>query len=163
MAGDRERFLASGMNGVLAKPVTGRMLAEALARHVPAASVAAVAVDQQPSGIDEDHFARLRRGLSPDTLAMLIGACVDEVRQRARALDGAAAAADLPMLQREAHALRGGAANYGLRELAERAAAIEHAARDGRAEEAMGLVRDLGDVVERALSALKAQSPAKAG
>jgi signal transduction histidine kinase/DNA-binding NarL/FixJ family response regulator len=163
MAGDRERFLASGMNGVLAKPVTGRMLAEALARHVPAASVAAVAVDQQPSGIDEDHFARLRRGLSPDTLAMLIGACVDEVRQRARALDGAAAAADLPMLQREAHALRGGAANYGLRELAERAAAIEHAARDGRAEEAMGLVRDLGDVVERALSALKAQTPAKAG
>jgi signal transduction histidine kinase/HPt (histidine-containing phosphotransfer) domain-containing protein len=163
MAGDRERFLASGLNGVLAKPVTGRMLAEALARHVPAGSAPAIAVDQPPSGIDEDHFAKLRRGLSPDTLVMLIGACVDEVRQRSRSLDGAAAAADLPMLQREAHALRGGAANYGLRELAERAAAIEHAARDGRAEEATGLVRDLGDIVERALTALKAQSPAKAG
>jgi HPt (histidine-containing phosphotransfer) domain-containing protein len=70
---------------------------------------------------------------------------------------------DLPMLQREAHALRGGAANYGLRELAVRAAAIEHAARDGHGEEATQLVRDLGDVVERALAALKAQSPAKAG
>jgi len=94
---------------------------------------------------------------------MLIGACVDEVRQRSRSLDGAAAAADLPMLQREAHALRGGAANYGLRELAERAAAIEHAARDGRGDVAMELMRDLGDVVERALTALKAQSPARAG
>jgi signal transduction histidine kinase/HPt (histidine-containing phosphotransfer) domain-containing protein len=163
MAGDRERFLASGMNGVLAKPVTGRMLAEALARHVPAGGGEIMTADQPPSGIDEDHFARLRRGLSPDTLVMLIGACVDEVRQRSRSLDGAAAAADLPMLQREAHALRGGAANYGLRELAERAAAIEKASRDGQAEEAVGLVRDLGDVVERALAALKAQSPARAG
>ncbi|WP_158639251.1 PAS-domain containing protein [Elioraea rosea] len=165
MAGDRERFLASGMNGVLAKPVTGRMLNEALARHLPRVSAEAQAAErgQTETGIDADHFARLRRGLSPDTLVMLIGACVDEVRQRSRSLDTAAAASDLPMLQREAHALRGGAANYGLRELAERAAAIEHAARAGNGEEAIAIVRELGDVVDRALAALKAQSPAKAG
>ena len=165
MAGDRERFLASGMNGVLAKPVTGRMLSEALARHLPRVSAEAQAAEQAQAetGIDADHFARLRRGLSPDTLVMLIGACIDEVRQRSRTLDGAAAAADLPMLQREAHALRGGAANYGLRELADRAAAIERAARDGQGEEAIAIVRELGDVVDRALAALKAQSPAKAG
>jgi signal transduction histidine kinase/HPt (histidine-containing phosphotransfer) domain-containing protein len=162
MAGDRERFLASGMNGVLAKPVTARMLNEALARHMPRGPAEALPA-AVPSGIDEDHFARLRRGLSPDTLAMLIGACVDEVRSRARSLDGAAAAADLPTLQREAHALRGGAANYGLRELAERAGEIESAARESRGEEAVALVRTLGDVVDRALAALKAQSPAKAG
>ena len=162
MAGDRERFLASGMNGVLAKPVTARMLNEALARHLPRGPLEAPA-SAQPSGIDEDHFARLRRGLSPDTLAMLIGACVDEVRSRARSLDGAAASSDLAALQREAHALRGGAANYGLRELAARAEEIEHAAREARGEEAVALVRGLADVVDRALAALKAQSPAKAG
>jgi CheY-like chemotaxis protein/HPt (histidine-containing phosphotransfer) domain-containing protein len=162
MAGDRERFLAAGMNGVLAKPVTARMLNEALARHLPRGPAEAHPAPG-PSCIDEDHFARLRRGLSPDTLVMLIGACVDEVRSRARSLDGAAASADLPTLQREAHALRGGAANYGLRELAERAGEIEGAAREGRGEEAVALVRSLADVVDRALAALKAQSPAKAG
>jgi signal transduction histidine kinase/HPt (histidine-containing phosphotransfer) domain-containing protein len=162
MAGDRERFLASGMNGVLAKPVTARMLNEALARHLPRAPAEAPTAPG-PSGIDEDHFARLRRGLSPDTLAMLIGACVDEVRSRARALDGAAASADLAALQREAHALRGGAANYGLRELAACAAEIERAARDRRGDEALARVKGLADVVDRALAALKAQSPAKAG
>ena len=162
MAGDRERFLASGMNGVLAKPVTARMLNEALARHLPCARAEAAPV-AGPSGIDEDHFARLRRGLSPDTLAMLIGACVDEVRSRARALDSAAASADLAALQREAHALRGGAANYGLRELAACAGEIERAAREGRADEAVARVKGLAEVVDRALAALKAERPARAG
>ena len=162
LPGDRERFLASGMNGVLAKPLTARMLNEALARQLPHGP-AEPPPSAMPGGIDEDHFARLRRGLSPDTLAMLIGACIDEVKSRARSLESAAASADLVMLQREAHALRGGAANYGLRELAERAGEIEAAVREGRGQEAIALVRTLAEVLDRAILALKAQSPAKAG
>jgi CheY-like chemotaxis protein len=36
MAGDRERCLAAGMDGYVAKPVERRMLLDTLARFVPA-------------------------------------------------------------------------------------------------------------------------------
>ncbi|MCS6855712.1 MAG: PAS-domain containing protein, partial [Elioraea sp.] len=51
MAGDRERFVAAGMNGVLAKPVTGRMLSEALFDQVGPAEESAPA--SAPAGSTE--------------------------------------------------------------------------------------------------------------
>lgn len=185
MAGDRERFVAAGMNGVLPKPVTGRMLLDALARHArthdgtaarapqPPASLAEAApmpraaaqpAEAEPAAhgelpdLDAAAFDRVRRGLPPQTVIMLIETCTAELAERATALDEAALLADLERIAHEAHALAGGAANYGLARLAARARALERAARAADADTAQS-ANALRPVIEAAIVALSARAP----
>lgn len=195
MAGDRERFLQAGMNGLLPKPVTGRMLVEALARHAgspaapgvadlpapaavapgPAAAPASPASPAPPPpappaapqagdapALDEAAFARLARGLSPHTLASLVGTCIEELREHLAALADAAARGALEKVGREAHAIAGSAATYALARLAAEARVVEQSARTGRDGEALAAAAALGKVAEQGLAALAAQAPVPA-
>jgi signal transduction histidine kinase/CheY-like chemotaxis protein/HPt (histidine-containing phosphotransfer) domain-containing protein len=179
MAGDRERFVAAGMNGVLPKPVTGRMLLDALARHAgtqdsvaarapqparalpeatpPAAPEAPPQGDELPD-LDAAAFDRVRRGLPPQTVITLIETCAAELAERANALDEAALLADLERIAHEAHALAGGAANYGMARLAARARALERAARADDADTAQS-AKALRPVIAAAIVALSARAP----
>jgi signal transduction histidine kinase/CheY-like chemotaxis protein/HPt (histidine-containing phosphotransfer) domain-containing protein len=196
MAGDRERFLEAGMNGLLPKPVTVRMLMDALARFagtpapapapaapspragaspeaaagrtaamqkLPAAPlpVAATPLPTTPD-IDEAAFQALARGLPADTVAMLIETCAGELQSRYPRLVAAAAAADARTLVMEAHAIAGGAANYGLARLAQHARAIEQAGHEGEVDRARPLVDALAPVLTAGVAALQTKRPVPA-
>jgi HPt (histidine-containing phosphotransfer) domain-containing protein len=166
--------MAAGMNGVLPKPVTGRMLLDALARHAvvpggpdraapPAAPLGTQAAPPADAGaelpdLDTAAFDRVRRGLPPQTVIMLIETCTAELAERATALDEAALLADVERIAHEAHALAGGAANYGLARLAARARSLERAARAGDADTAAA-ASALRPVIEAAITALSARTP----
>lgn len=63
--------------------------------------------------------------------AALLALCAEELRCRFPQLEAAIAAFDAPAIRRDAHALRGVAANFGLQGLAEGLLAVEVAARAG--------------------------------
>ncbi|MCC7281710.1 MAG: PAS-domain containing protein [Acetobacteraceae bacterium] len=191
MAGDRERFLQAGMLGHLAKPVTGPMLLEALARFAsgapradeaasasaaPAAAPApapgpepappavpdAPAAPEGPPDLDHAAFDGMARGLPAETVAMLVETCVSELRTRLRQLGQAAAVRNFEALGKDAHAIAGSAANYGLANLAAQAKLVERAARSGRHQEALDAAASLGSLAEPGFAALVARAPAAA-
>lgn len=128
----------AGMDGHLAKPIERLALAQALAglRVTPAAAAPPrdPAPDRLPL-VDGDVIDALRKELGDAVAADIIGefrAELDEVRALLDdpALDAADAA---PQLRQIAHRALGAARSLGAPRLAEKALALEIAARDGQA------------------------------
>ena len=163
MADDRERYLASGMDRCLTKPVIWPELFAALAavdgsaaspapptkppdpipadRPIPAAA--------EPPLLDRALLAGLARNLPPGALGPFL----------ARGLDGAdassarlrAALAEPDTLAREAHRLRGTAGTFGLACIAALAAEIEDRLR--RQEDVAPLI----DILDRTVPATRSE------
>ena len=144
MRGDRERFLAAGMNDYVAKPVSLHALAETLSHWLPpeaasadqpALSVSAepvVEATAQPAAppliFDKDGF--MARMLEDEELARRIIACfLTDLPRQIAALRDALQSGDAAGTARAAHTIKGAAANVSGEELHEEAAAIEQAAR----------------------------------
>jgi hypothetical protein len=147
MPGDRQRLLAAGLDEVLVKPVPAATLLETVARLGRGGRPAQAA-------LDEATLAALETSLGAGTLRELVDACLAELGGRLPALEGAA---DAAALAAEAHAMAGAAAGHGLGALASILRRIEAAARQGQAEDAQGLVAQVGPALQRAAQALAAR------
>ena len=138
MAGEREKCLAAGMDDYISKPVAIDTLEAVLARWVQtvdelAATIApdAEAAPEQPANdgaFDPDRVAMLRdltRDGQPDVFESMARAFVDDAEPRVSSLREAAASADRETLAKQAHALKGSAANLGATRLADACLELE--------------------------------------
>ncbi|OYD86244.1 PAS-domain containing protein [Azospirillum brasilense] len=179
MDSDRERCLAAGMNGHVAKPIDRVHLLETVARWLdappaenatPAASsdgsapTLAGVVDMgvpEKGVLDMEVLQQLAQDLDAELLADVIRQFVEETLERAEriARGGAEAAgggpADLAGLAKEAHTLKSTAGTFGARDLSAAARALELACRSNAVSEVTSLCRDIPRLTREAVEAYR--------
>jgi two-component system, sensor histidine kinase and response regulator len=182
LPGDRETYLAAGMDEVVTKPIDPDVLWRALAAHLPPAGAHHPDDERRAAGAEEpDPLARLEaiegldveRGLRfarrrPDIYIEILQGFVDDQRDLPEALVRSLSAGDRAAAERRAHTLRGLASGLGAAELADAAAALEEAlrsgARGGAVDEATEHVlarhRELFEQLEPLVDAQRARSAA---
>jgi PAS domain S-box-containing protein len=127
MRADVERALAAGMDSHLAKPIDPAKL-EAVMAQLPGSALS----QPTPAAVDNDAFAGLLDAVGPDELGAVLAAFLHELDADQKAIARAVVEGDLDAARRTAHTLKGAAATLGAVQVAEIAAGIESAAREGR-------------------------------
>lgn len=118
MEGDRERCLQAGMDDYVSKPVTPQALAEVLERWLGAGGDKT----QRGGGVDPDACDRegfdrdalLERVMGDEeVLRDVVQTFVEDAQREISLLEEAIAKGDLSLARRQAHSLKGAAANVG--------------------------------------------------
>jgi CheY-like chemotaxis protein/HPt (histidine-containing phosphotransfer) domain-containing protein len=161
MAGDRERFLAAGMNDYVMKPIRIEDLVAAIRRAPRRADGATLeADDSRPASseaaVDEDVLGRLAASVGNDRafVSELIGQFTTDAPELVGAARAAAEAGDAAELRRAAHTLKSNAATFGAVELTAQSRALEEAARAGAVDGAAARIDDLERELDRVVGAL---------
>jgi PAS domain S-box-containing protein len=150
MKGDRERCLAAGMDGYVAKPIRAGELFAALEEMAPplesppAAAGAVLDAAAALAHVDGDR----------DLLRTLVEVFWETVPGQLQELHTAAASGDAAALRRLAHTIRGAVGTFGAAAAAEAAAQLEAMARSGVLTGASEACAALDDEIERLRPAL---------
>ena len=159
MKGDRDRFLAAGMDGYVAKPVRPHELYAAVEGCGPNAEAGPLASADVPFAWD----AALERvggdeAMLRDLAEMFFAECPKLMQQIREHLAGA----DGPELRRAAHTLKGSAHVFGAEATAAAAHRLEEIGREEAFADAREALALLEDEVGRLLPALREQVAASA-
>jgi PAS domain S-box-containing protein len=182
MRGDRDLCIAAGMDDYLSKPFEPAQLYAVLARWLkpvaaqqeesrlnpvstnpppPAAPVATpAAVTEATPVIDPKAIAKLRaiqRPGRPSSLHKWVGAFLSSAHEHMQTMREAADRADALLLQRAAHTLKSGAAQFGAYPFSQRCAVLEALAKDGSVAGAAPLIDALRAEFEPVRAALEAE------
>ncbi len=120
LRGDRERCLEAGMNDYLAKPVSPQALAEVLGRWLPAKAKMKgpapklQAVENKTQDYVFNRTGMMSRLMDDEELArMVMAGFLDDIPRQITVLKRCLDAGDAPGVERQAHSIRGAAANVG--------------------------------------------------
>jgi len=144
MTGDREKFLATGFDDYVTKPILDEnLLLEAIQARLVGGKASSIAAMNQSSPLDLSALERLRRLGGDDFTRKMIelfldygGTKLDEARQ-------ALAASDLAALEEALHPLKSSAGNVGASRVQDLAAEAESLARQHQSEALTALLDEL--------------------
>jgi len=147
MKGDRERFIASGMDDYVSKPIRVEELFEAIERVLPPPAESDVT-----TRLSLDRTAALTKVRNkPELLRDLIRIFLEDAPRYMGDMKRGLAERNGPELSRAGHTIKGSSAYLGAEVVNKLAARIEVLGNEGKFDEAAGAVSDM----EREMSRLK--------
>jgi HPt (histidine-containing phosphotransfer) domain-containing protein len=159
MRGDREGFLAAGMNDYVAKPIRPQELIAAITRTPSRRRHrAATTVDEPRPSVDEAVLERLAESMGGDDafVAELIDQFVTDSPALVVAARRGLEAGDAVEVRRAAHTLKSNAATFGANELADRSSLLEAAAKADTLQDGPAQLEAIEDELGRVHAALRA-------
>jgi signal transduction histidine kinase/CheY-like chemotaxis protein/HPt (histidine-containing phosphotransfer) domain-containing protein len=157
MRGDREGFLAAGMNDYVAKPIRPQELIAAITR-TPGGKGAAAATTMGPRpAVDPSVLDRLAESMGGDDtfVAELIEQFVIDSPALVKAARHGLEAGDADEVRRAAHTLKSNAATFGANELADRCRRLEADAKSGTLDDGLARIDAIDDELERVHASLR--------
>ncbi|WP_404384230.1 PAS domain S-box protein [Caenispirillum salinarum] len=167
LSSDRERYLAAGLDDYLTKPIDWQRLSDAVGRLAGDGAGAPAAPEGEPAGgppsegeaeavtLDAAVLARLEGQVGEAMLVRILDAVAQRLEPTAAAVADAAEAGDAEAARRAAHGLKGMAAQFGARHVAQLAERIETAARAGALPDAEAAVAALRPAAEATVAAVR--------
>jgi CheY-like chemotaxis protein len=155
---DREACFAAGMDDYVAKPIRSDALAEALRRVRQLGRDATPTTEDTDRRLDGAALESLRELGGDDFLAEVIDTFLADVGTLLATLRRALDDGDAAEVRRVAHTLKSNGATLGATEFAELCRVLEQRAKDGRLEDAPGLVTRIEEerrALDQALGTLR--------
>ncbi|MFO1327717.1 MAG: PAS domain S-box protein [Rubrivivax sp.] len=159
MPGDREAYLAAGMDGYVAKPIQIDELAAALGHAGALARVSPPPTGWHGDVLDHgrlEHLRTMQDDSQPTLVRELIDMFMADSGPQLRRLTDALAARDALQLRALAHRFLSMTQNIGARRMSDLCQEIERLAKLEQLEAAQRLLHDLGGEAERVQEALSA-------